>query len=229
MRYILYTILLLPFRMMKLIISCFFIVIKNIFFNQYDLNKIHHMDGHEFEYFTKRLLEKNGFKHVKVSQSQGDYGIDVFACKKQVTYAIQCKRYLKPVGIKAVQEAKSGCDYYQCDVPVVFTNYVFTPAAKELAKNIHVELWDEETLYMLLKKSKLVLKPLPFYYLLISLVVTCLLGYIYYHYQQSYQLWLCLISLFFLFSIIYKMIRHKKQDRLLMQEEYVIHDYQDQA
>ena len=66
-----------------------------------------------------KLLEKNVFKQVTVSQSSSDYGIDVFAYKNKYKYAIQCKRYNQTVGIKAVQEAKSGCDYYQCDIPVV--------------------------------------------------------------------------------------------------------------
>ena len=39
-----------------------------------------------------------------------------------MTYAIQCKRYNAPVGVKAVQEAYAGRDYYDRMVGCVLTN-----------------------------------------------------------------------------------------------------------
>ena len=70
------------------------------------------MEGHEFEYFCADLLEKRGFEEVEVTKGSGDYGVDILAEKDGVTYAIQCKRYDGPVGVKAVQEAYAGRDYY---------------------------------------------------------------------------------------------------------------------
>ena len=100
------------------------------------------MSGLEFEEYAASVLRNKGFKGVKVTQGSGDQGIDILASKKGVSYAIQVKKYSRPVGNKAVQEAYSGCAYYECDVPVVLTNSTFTPSAKELAKKNNVELWN---------------------------------------------------------------------------------------
>ena len=67
-----------------------------------------YMSGDDFEYFCADILRGNGFKNVEVTKASGDHGIDVLAKKDGVKYAIQCKRYSKPVGNKAVQEAYSG-------------------------------------------------------------------------------------------------------------------------
>ena len=63
------------------------------------------VEGHEFEYFCADLLTDRGFTEVEVTKGSGDYGIDILAQKDGVTYAIQCKRYTAPVGVKAIQEA----------------------------------------------------------------------------------------------------------------------------
>ena len=63
------------------------------------------MEGHEFEYYCAELLKKCGFQGVEVTKGSGDYGVDILAEKEGVTYAIQCKCYTAPVGVKAVQEA----------------------------------------------------------------------------------------------------------------------------
>ena len=123
------TIIVLPFKVIRLVIKIIYQVIKNIYFNNLNLDYINNLDGYQFEAFTKTLLEKNGFKDVRISKSSNDYGIDILAKKDNYTYAIQCKRYNKPVGIKAIQEAIAGCVYYQCDIPVVFTNSTFSKAA----------------------------------------------------------------------------------------------------
>lgn len=57
------------------------------------------MDGFEFEYYCADLLSANGFVNVEVTRSTGDYGVDILAEKEGITFAIQCKRYSKPVGI----------------------------------------------------------------------------------------------------------------------------------
>ena len=100
------------------------------------------MEGHEFEYFCADLLEKRGFEEVEVTKGSGDYGVDILAEKDGVTYAIQCKRYDGPVGVKAVQEAYAGRDYYDCMVGAVLTNQYFTTPAVEAAKKLKILLWD---------------------------------------------------------------------------------------
>lgn len=100
------------------------------------------MEGHEFEYFCAQLLERRGFEEVEVTKGSGDYGIDILAEKEGVTYAIQCKRYTAPVGVKAIQEAYAGRDYYDRMVGAVMTNQYFTTPAVEAAKKLKILLWD---------------------------------------------------------------------------------------
>ena len=100
------------------------------------------MDGHEFEYFCADLLEQRGFVEVEVTRGSGDYGIDILAEKDGVTYAVQCKRYTAPVGVKAIQDAYAGRDYYDRMVGAVMTNQYFTAPAVEAAKKLKILLWD---------------------------------------------------------------------------------------
>lgn len=104
------------------------------------------MEGHEFEVYCAELLKQNGFQDVEVTRSSGDYGIDILAQKDGVTYAIQCKCYNAPVGVKAIQEAYAGRDYYDRMVGAVLTNQYFTQPAVEAAKKLKILLWDRDSL-----------------------------------------------------------------------------------
>lgn len=104
------------------------------------------MEGHEFEEYCAELLKKSGFQNVEVTRGSGDYGIDILAEKDGVTYAIQCKCYNAPVGVKAVQEAYAGRDYYDRMVGAVLTNQHFTQPAVEAAGKLKILLWDRERL-----------------------------------------------------------------------------------
>lgn len=100
------------------------------------------MEGHDFEYFCADLLKKHGFLDVEVTKGSGDYGIDILAEKDGITYAIQCKCYAAPVGVKAVQEAYAGRDYHDRMVGAVLTNQYFTTPAVDAAKKLKILLWD---------------------------------------------------------------------------------------
>lgn len=102
------------------------------------------MEGHDFEYFCADLLRKQGFEQVEVTQGSGDYGIDIIAYRHGVKFGIQCKRYSGNVGWRAVEEAVTGAQYYNCDKAVVITNSSFTRQAIEGAARLGVELWDRE-------------------------------------------------------------------------------------
>lgn len=98
------------------------------------------MTGYDYEYTVAAYLKYKGYSGVKVTQGSGDYGVDVLARKGNRKYAVQCKYYSKPVGVKAVQEAVAGVAYYGCDRAMVVTNNTFTSQAKELAKANNVVL-----------------------------------------------------------------------------------------
>jgi restriction system protein len=106
--------------------------------------EVDNMDGLDFEYYCADLLEGNGFSEIEVTKGSGDYGIDILAQKDGVTYAIQCKRYNGLVGVKAVQEAYAGRDYYDRMVGAVLTNQYFTQPAVEAAKKLKILLWDRD-------------------------------------------------------------------------------------
>ncbi len=100
------------------------------------------LEGHDFEYYCADLLKEHGFIDVEVTKGSGGFGADILAEKDGVSYAVQCKCYDKPIGVKAVQEAYAGRDYYDCMVGVVMTNQYFTAPAVELAKKLKIMLWD---------------------------------------------------------------------------------------
>lgn len=101
-------------------------------------------DGIDFEHKMCKLLKENGYHNVQTTKTSGDYGVDILATKRGVKYAIQCKDYSNKVGVSAVQEAASGCNYYDYDQAVVLTNNEFTKNAEELARKTNVLLWDKK-------------------------------------------------------------------------------------
>jgi restriction system protein len=111
------------------------------------------MEGHDFEYFCAQLLKRRGFQDVEVTKGSGDYGIDILAEKDGITYAIQCKCYATPVGVKAIQEAYAGRDYYDRMVGAVLTNQYFTTPAVEAAKKLKILLWDRGYLESMLEEK----------------------------------------------------------------------------
>ena len=100
------------------------------------------MEGQEFESYCAELLEAEGFENVETTPGSHDYGVDIIADRDGITYAIQCKCYSDSIGIKAVQEAYAGRDYYGCMVGVVMTNQNFTKSAREFADKLNILLWD---------------------------------------------------------------------------------------
>ncbi|MCR5405609.1 MAG: restriction endonuclease [Lachnospiraceae bacterium] len=104
------------------------------------------MEGHDFEYYCADLLRYNGYEDVEVTKGSGDFGVDILMSKGEVTYAVQCKCYDKPIGVKAVQEVYAGKDYYERMIGVVMTNQYFTQPARELASRLRVILWDRDRL-----------------------------------------------------------------------------------
>ncbi len=100
------------------------------------------MEGVEFENYCAELLEAKGFDNVEITPQSHDFGIDILADKDGITYAIQCKCYSDTLGIRAVQEAYAGKDYYGSMIAVVMSNQYFSKPAVEFASKLNVLLWD---------------------------------------------------------------------------------------
>lgn len=121
---------------------------------KYTLKQLDEMDGHQFEYACADILKANGYKHVKVTRSSGDFGVDVIAEKDKVRYAIQCKRYNHKLDNTPIQEVVGGLAYYQCDKGAVMTNQYFTEPAKQLAQVNDIKLLDRDTLSHMVDKTE---------------------------------------------------------------------------
>ncbi|MFQ8990908.1 MAG: restriction endonuclease [Ruminococcus bicirculans (ex Wegman et al. 2014)] len=121
---------------------------------KYTLKQLDKMDGHQFEYACADILKANGYKHVKVTRSSGDFGVDIIAEKDKVRYAIQCKRYNHKLDNTPIQEVVGGLAYYQCDKGAVMTNQYFTEPAKHLAQVNDIELLDRDTLSHMVDKTE---------------------------------------------------------------------------
>ena len=129
------------------------VVLCKRFRKRYADDELDEMEGLDFEYYCAELLRNRGFIEVEVTKSSGDYGIDILAEKEGVTYAIQCKRYNGPVGVKAVQEAYAGRDFYDRMVGCVLTNQYFTQPAVDAAQKLKILLWDRDYLEEMIEEG----------------------------------------------------------------------------
>lgn len=129
------------------------VVLCRRFRKRYADDELDEMEGLDFEYYCAELLRNRGFIEVEVTKSSGDYGIDILAEKEGVTYAIQCKRYNGPVGVKAVQEAYAGRDFYDRMVGCVLTNQYFTQPAVDAAQKLKIVLWDRDYLEEMIEEG----------------------------------------------------------------------------
>ena len=129
------------------------VVLCRRFRKRYADDELDEMEGLDFEYYCAELLRNRGFIEVEVTKSSGEYGIDILAEKEGVTYAIQCKRYNGPVGVKAVQEAYAGRDFYDRMVGCVLTNQYFTQPAVDAAQKLKILLWDRDYLEEMIEEG----------------------------------------------------------------------------
>lgn len=98
------------------------------------------MDGHKYEHAVAQYLKHNGYSNVVVTRASGDYGADIIATKRGRKYAVQCKYYSNPVGLKAVQEVVASKKHYRCSRAMVVTNNTYTKTARRLAEENGVTL-----------------------------------------------------------------------------------------
>lgn len=102
-------------------------------------------DGIGYERFCASLLEQAGWR-ARATRASGDQGADVLAERDGERLVLQCKRYGKPVGNGAVQEAAAAARHWSADRAVVVSNAGFTPAARKLAASTDVLLLHHDDL-----------------------------------------------------------------------------------
>lgn len=115
------------------------------------LSKIDRMKGDEFEQFLAAYFESEGYK-VTVTGGTGDYGADLIIKRGGVKTAVQAKRYRNSVGVAAVQQVLGAKGHYHTRSCMVATNSYFTKAARKLAKENGVKLWDRNDLLKLKRR-----------------------------------------------------------------------------
>ena len=118
------------------------------------MKRVDRMSGIRFEHYVARLLKKNRFSAVTVTQTSGDFGVDITARRDGNLYAVQCKHYGANVGVSAVQEVYSGAAKYGATIAAVITNSHYTPGAKKLSESLGVLLWDREELIALRRRKR---------------------------------------------------------------------------
>jgi len=98
------------------------------------------MDPQHYEQFCALLVRKCGWD-ANTTSGSGDQGADIIAHKAGRSLVIQCKKYSKPVGNKAVQEVIAAREFTQADSAAVVSNSTYTKSAKALAHASQVHLW----------------------------------------------------------------------------------------
>jgi len=99
------------------------------------------MSGAEFEQLMAHLFRSRGYK-AQMTKASGDQGMDLLLNKDGRRMAVQLKRYSKPVGNRAVQEALSAMAFYKTQEAWVVATSSFTRGAAELANGTGVRLID---------------------------------------------------------------------------------------
>ncbi|MCJ2104948.1 restriction endonuclease [Methylobacterium sp. E-041] len=102
-------------------------------------------EGVPYERFCAARLERAGWR-THPTPASGDQGADIVAEQGRTRLVVQCKRYGRPVGNAAVQEAAAAARYWSGDMAAVVTNAGFTPAARKLAAATDVLLLHHDDL-----------------------------------------------------------------------------------
>lgn len=111
------------------------------------------MDGTEFEFFIKKVLEHKGYSNVIKKGGSGDRGVDIIATDSNGKKVyIQCKRWIAPVDSTPIQRLHSMKTIDNMERAICVTSSWYSQEAKDVAALTNVELVDG---YELLKYLEL--------------------------------------------------------------------------
>jgi len=97
----------------------------------------------EFERAVAQLLEKMEYSNVRHVGGAGDKAIDVTCEKDGYQYAVQCKKWKRKVGSRAMQRFCAMMKFYhEIDRGIFVTTSSFTEDARDIATKFNVELID---------------------------------------------------------------------------------------
>lgn len=101
--------------------------------------------GIDFERQCAASLTEAGIT-ARLTDITGDFGADIIAAIDDLSFAIQCKDTVRPVGVKGIQEVVGARAHYKTDYAVVCATGGFTDAAIALASSNNVALCSVEQL-----------------------------------------------------------------------------------
>jgi restriction system protein len=104
------------------------------------------MSPTDFEHYCASVLREYKW-NAHVTQASADQGVDIVADKRGLRIVLQCKKYSKPVGNKAVQEIVAGIAHSDAQRGVVVATNGYTKAAERLAASNAVLLLHHSELY----------------------------------------------------------------------------------
>jgi len=97
------------------------------------------MSPQDFEHYCAAVLRERKWD-ARVTQVSGDQGVDIVADKRRMRIVVQCKKYSKPVGNRAVQEIAAGLAHHDAQRGVVVATNGYTTSAIKLAASNQVLL-----------------------------------------------------------------------------------------
>ncbi len=109
---------------------------------QFDAN----MTPEQYEHYCAALLRETRWA-ARVTPASGDQGVDIVAEKRGARIVVQCKKYSKPVGNRAVQEVVAAIAHVDAERGVVVAPNGYTRAAERLAASNRVLLLHHSQLH----------------------------------------------------------------------------------
>ncbi len=105
------------------------------------------VSSHDFLDFVALTLEQLGYHRVQKGYS-ADFGADLMVSRDGQVTAVVVRKFfeLHKVDISDIRQILSARDYYGCDQSMVVTTSTYTPAARKLADQESVLLWDWKSL-----------------------------------------------------------------------------------
>jgi len=96
----------------------------------------------QYEKYVAEYFKKNGYQ-VKLTSFTNDYGVDIFATKNSLMYAIQVKMFgntARKINRKMVMELQGAKDYFDCDYAVFVTDGEILRDAKEVSEKLGIDI-----------------------------------------------------------------------------------------
>lgn len=99
------------------------------------------LKGWDFENEFAKILTRHGFK-TQVTTGSGDGGIDIFAMKDEIKFAIQCKAHRNTIGPSVIRDLYGSMNHNNIERGILVNLGGFTKGVIEFAKDKSIILFD---------------------------------------------------------------------------------------